>query len=184
MSSRNIQYSSFEWLHVFNAFRNRLRIFSDRIGMVFKIRIGFGLDHFGSDSDFKIYQLSDYRNFQSDPMHTFSSYRIVRKGFWHRTSTNNLHSVPPQEWDNELRKWLHNMCHLYWPPPPPVWPSAKIKSLHCRSPVLILPLLKIQIIKIPPFYKVLTPFLLITSFGDQKIDMLTLLNAAEWIPCC
>ena len=28
--------------------------------MVFKIRIGFGLDHIGSDSDFKIYQLSDW----------------------------------------------------------------------------------------------------------------------------
>ena len=46
---------------------------SDRIGMVFKIRIGFGLDHFGSHR-IRILKFTNYRigNFQSDPMHTFS----------------------------------------------------------------------------------------------------------------
>ena len=40
--------------------------------MVFKIRIGFGLDHFGSDR-IRILKFTNYRigNFQSDPMHTF-----------------------------------------------------------------------------------------------------------------
>ena len=45
--------------------------------MVFKIRIGFGLDHFGSDR-IRILKFTNYRigNFQSDPMHTFNVHRL------------------------------------------------------------------------------------------------------------
>ena len=45
--------------------------------MVFKIRIGFGLDHFGSDR-VRILKFTNYRigNFQSDPMHTFSLHQV------------------------------------------------------------------------------------------------------------
>ena len=46
--------------------------------MVFKIRIGFGLDHFGSDR-IRILKFTNYRigNSQSDPMHTFTMERLL-----------------------------------------------------------------------------------------------------------
>ena len=50
---------------MFNAFRDRLRIFSDRIGTEWFLKFGSdrirtGSFRIGSDSDFKIYQLSDW----------------------------------------------------------------------------------------------------------------------------
>ena len=50
---------------MFNAFRDRLRIFSDRIGSEWFLKFGSdrnrtGSFRIGSDSDFKIYQLSDW----------------------------------------------------------------------------------------------------------------------------
>ena len=45
--------------------------------MVFKIRIGFGLDHFGSDSDFKIYQLSDWELPIRSDAHLYSRFQIT-----------------------------------------------------------------------------------------------------------
>ena len=44
--------------------------------MVFKIRIGFGLDYFGPGR-IRILKFTNYRigNFQSDPMHTFITHK-------------------------------------------------------------------------------------------------------------